>query len=67
MDSSNIDIEVRYVGTTGTATDVHVVRRDNHSREIRIYDRLGGMGSISLTLDEARFVRDRLDEVLSDG
>jgi len=46
------------------ATDIHVERRQNHSREVSIYDRYGAVGDISLTADEAEFVRDRLDEVL---
>lgn len=46
------------------ATDIHVSRRTNHSREVSIYDRFGGAGHISLTVDEAEFVRDRLNKVL---
>lgn len=49
------------------ATDIHVDRRTNHSREVSIYDRFGAVGDISLTVEEAEFVRDRLDEVLEDG
>lgn len=49
------------------ATDIRVERAKNHTREISIYDRFGGMGDIELTVEEAVFVRDRLDEVLDDG
>lgn len=45
-------------------TDIHVDRRENHSREISIYDRFGGAGNISLTVQEAAFVHERLESVL---
>lgn len=48
-------------------TDIHVERRRSHTRQVSIYDRLGRAGDLSLTVDEAEFVRDRLDEVLDDG
>lgn len=47
-------------------TDIHVERRRNHTREIAIYDRYGRVGDMSLTEDEARFVKHRLEEVLDD-
>ena len=48
-------------------TDIHVDRYHNHhSRQISIYDKYGAVGDISLTIEEAEFVRDRLDEVLDD-
>lgn len=50
----------------GITTDIHVDRYRNHSRQISIYDRYGAVGDISLTVEEAEFVRDKLDEVLDD-
>lgn len=47
--------------------DIRVTRRRNHSREVSIYDRFGRYGGISLSVEDAAFVRDRLDEVLDDG
>lgn len=51
---------------SGITTDIHVSRRRNHRRQISIYDRYGRVGDISLTVDEAEFVRDRLNKVLEE-
>lgn len=50
----------------GLTTDIHVSRHRNHTRQISVYDRYGRAGDISLTVGEAEFVRDRLNEVLGD-
>jgi hypothetical protein len=47
-----------------SGADIHVDRRRNHSRELHIYDRFGRYGDISLTVQKAEFVRDRLNQVL---
>lgn len=46
-------------------TDIRVERATSHPK-ILIYDRFGGAGDISLTEEEAEFVRDRLEEVLEE-
>jgi hypothetical protein len=46
--------------------DIRVEHRPNHSREVSIYDRFGSSGHISLTIEEAEFVKDRLEELVDD-
>lgn len=47
--------------------DLRVEKRPTHSRPITIYDRYGTLGSMSLTEEEAKLVRDGLEAVLEDG
>lgn len=47
------------------ARQLNVERQRNLDREISIYDKLGG-GYISLNIEEAEYVRDRLDALLDD-
>lgn len=43
--------------------DIRVDYYGNHERKVSIYNRMGG-GNISLTEEEAEYVKERLDEVV---
>lgn len=48
-------------------TDIHVEYQSRLAQtrgEIQIYDRFGRAGEMQLTVEEAKHVRNRLDEVL---